>query len=120
MRMLESAMRRSLNANGKRTVRPGLAAKKIPPDGPAARSMRRGLTLYYRGPSRVMRVTLSPALDVVKRDSLFLDTMDRSPSAVRRNWDLMPNGREFVMVQWASTDKVSVVVNWPRLIARGK
>ncbi|MEQ1693293.1 MAG: protein kinase, partial [Gemmatimonas sp.] len=81
---------------------------------------RTGATLYYRGPSRVMRVTLSSALDVVKRDSLFLDIMDRSPSAVRRNWDLMPNGHEFVMVQWLTTDQVSVVVNWPALTQSGK
>ena len=77
---------------------------------------RQGTTLYFRGPSRVMQVSLSPTLDIVKRDSLFLDAMDRAPSGSRRNWDVMPNGHEFLMVQWRATDQVSVVVNWPRLI----
>ena len=77
---------------------------------------RQGSTLYYRGPSRIMRVTLTPTFDIVKRDSLFPDAMDRAPSSMRRNWDLMPNGREFLMVQWRATDRVSVVVNWPRLV----
>lgn len=71
---------------------------------------RQGTTLYFRGPSRVMQV------DIVKRDSLFLDVMDRAPSGSRRNWDVMPNGHEFLMVQWRATDRVSVVVNWPRLL----
>ena len=65
-----------------------------------------------------MQVTLGPTLDIVKRDSLFLDAMDRAPSSSRRNWDIMPNGHEFLMVQWRATDQVSVVVNWPLLIER--
>ncbi|MEP6832853.1 MAG: protein kinase [Gemmatimonas sp.] len=78
----------------------------------------RGNTLYFRGPSRIMQVTLSPTLDIVKRDSLFFDTMDRAPNSSRRNWDMMPNGHEFLMVQWRATDEVSVVVNWPQLLGR--
>ena len=80
----------------------------------------RGNTLYFRGPSRIMQVTLSTTLDIVKRDSLFLDAMDRAPNSSRRNWDLMPNGHEFLMVQWRATDQVSVVVGWERLIGRGR
>jgi Tol biopolymer transport system component len=75
-----------------------------------------GNGLYYRTTSRVMHATLGPLLDVMRRDSLFVDVMDRSPFSQRQNWDVMPNGREFVMVQWRSTNTVSLIVNWRRLI----
>ena len=75
-----------------------------------------GNGLYYRTASRVTRATLGPLLDVVRRDSLFVDAMDRAPFSQRQNWDVMPNGREFIMVQWRSTNTVSLIVNWRRLI----
>ena len=75
-----------------------------------------GNRLYYRTASRLMQATLGPLLDVVRRDSLFVDAMDRSPLSQRQNWDVMPNGREFIMVQWRSTNTVSLIVNWRRLI----
>jgi serine/threonine-protein kinase len=74
-----------------------------------------GNGLYYRTASRLMHATLGPLLDVVRRDSLFVDAMDRSVGTQRQNWDVMPNGREFIMVQLRSTNTVSLVVNWRRL-----
>ena len=75
-----------------------------------------GNAVYYRTFSRLMEATLSASLDVVRRDSLFVDVMDRSPALQRQNWDIMPNGREFLMEQWRPTNAVEMIVNWRRLI----
>ena len=66
--------------------------------------------------SRLMEATLTASLDVVKRDSLFVDVMDRSPALQRQNWDIMPNGREFIMEQWRASNAVEMIVNWRRLV----
>ena len=75
-----------------------------------------GNAVYYRTFSRLMEATLNASLDVVQRDSLFVDVMDRSPALQRQNWDIMPNGREFLMEQWRATNAVEMIVNWRRLI----
>ena len=75
-----------------------------------------GNAVLYRTSSRVMEAFLDAGLDVTRRDSLFVDDMDRSPSLQRQNWDVMPNGQEFVMVRWRSSNLVSMVVNWRKLI----
>ena len=75
-----------------------------------------GKAIYYRTFSRLMEATLTASLDVVKRDSLFVDGMDRSPALQRQNWDIMPNGREFLMEQWRASNAVEMIVNWRRLI----
>jgi len=75
-----------------------------------------GKAVFYRTSSRLIEATLNTALDVTRRDSLFVDNFDRSPSLQRQNWDVMPSGQEFLMVRWRSPNVVSIVVNWRRLI----
>jgi Tol biopolymer transport system component len=59
-----------------------------------------GRELFYRsGDGFVISATIAetPALDVVRKDSLFVDAYMRSN--VRANFDVFPNGKEFVFVQ---------------------
>ena len=81
---------------------------------------RTGSTLYYRGLSRIMSAELAgPPLSVVRRDSLFVDDFLREFGGGRPQWDVFPNGKQFVMVrsQQSSTDGGYVVLNWPQLKA---
>jgi hypothetical protein len=79
-----------------------------------------GKAVLYRTSSRLMEASLDAGLEVTRRDSLFVDDMERSPSLQRQNWDVMPNGQEFLMVRWRSSNLVSVVVNWRKLIEAKK
>ncbi|MCX5756103.1 MAG: protein kinase [Gemmatimonadetes bacterium] len=81
---------------------------------------RTGATLYYRGPSRIMSAEIAgPPLSVGRRDSLFVDEWVREPAGGTRQWDVFPNGKQFVMVRspQSSTDGAYVVLNWPQLKA---
>lgn len=81
---------------------------------------RTGATLYYRGPSRIMSTEIAgPPLSVGRRDSLFVDEWVREPGGGTRQWDVFPNGKQFVMVRspQSSTDGAYVVLNWPQLKA---
>jgi eukaryotic-like serine/threonine-protein kinase len=76
-----------------------------------------GATLFYRGPTRLMSATIAerPQLGVVKRDSLFVDVYDRAPN--HQNFDIFPNGREFLMLRSGSSRadiSVVAVINWQR------
>lgn len=79
-----------------------------------------GGTLFYRGPTRLMSATIAelPQLAVVKRDSLFVDIYDRSPN--HPNFDIFPNGREFLMMRSGSSRgddiQVMAVINWQRAL----
>jgi dipeptidyl aminopeptidase/acylaminoacyl peptidase len=73
-----------------------------------------GRELFYRAPGHLMSavITERPLPDVVRRDTLFADPYVRS--AERANYDVFPNGTEFVFVRSAGTEKTSmfVVTNW--------
>ena len=74
-----------------------------------------GTTLFYRGPVRLMSAAIveRPQLGVTRRDSLFVDIYERNFN--HTNYDVLPNGREFVMVHTVSSSQgseVSVIMNW--------
>jgi Tol biopolymer transport system component len=75
---------------------------------------RSGTTLFYRGPGSVMSADIGGSpLRVTHRDSLFADSFERMRS-VGRNWDVFPDGKEFLMIRTpeSTTIGVFVVVNW--------
>jgi len=78
---------------------------------------RSGTTLFYRTAASVMSadIGVSP-LRVIRRDSLFADAFTRT-RAVGRNWDVFPDGKEFLMIrpQQSTTTGVFVVLNWLQL-----
>lgn len=80
-----------------------------------------GGTLYYRGTTHVMAATLSTqnGFAVTRRDSLFPDTFAQG---IGSGWDVMPNGREFVMVRGPAfvSSPMLLVVNWTRLLQGGR
>ena len=80
-----------------------------------------GTALFYLtlGDPRIfMRATIAnrPNLEVTRRDSLFPDRY--------KGYDVMPNGREFLMLKPAERplrgDVVTLIVNWPQLLARSR
>jgi hypothetical protein len=55
---------------------------------------------------------------VTRRDSLFVDQfVVNNLRAVDRNWDVFPNGKEFLMVRRVEneTTRAFAVFNWPQL-----
>ncbi len=79
-----------------------------------------GSTLFYRGPSSVMRAELAGIpLQVQRRDTLFRDTFlrDEYGRSAHRNWDVFPGDREFLMIVagGATGSELFAVVNWPQL-----
>jgi hypothetical protein len=78
---------------------------------------RSGTTLFYRAAASVMSAEIGGSpLRVIRRDSLFADPFTRSRGA-GRNWDVFPDGKEFLMVRppQSTTTGVFVVLNWPQL-----
>ena len=78
---------------------------------------RSGATLFYRAEASVMSAEIGGSpLHVTGRDSLFADPFIRTRS-IGRNWDVFPDGKEFLMVrtQQNTTTGVFVVLNWPQL-----
>jgi eukaryotic-like serine/threonine-protein kinase len=78
---------------------------------------RAGTTLFYRTASTVMSAEIGGSpLRVTRRDSLFADAFIRARKN-GRNWDVFPDGKEFLMVrpQQSTTIGVFVVLNWPQL-----
>jgi serine/threonine-protein kinase len=73
--------------------------------------------LFYRAPLHLVsaRLTDRPRLDVVRWDTLFRDPYLRSGTA---NYDVFPNGKEFVMLRAAAAPAqpaeipLIVVLNW--------
>lgn len=75
-----------------------------------------GTTLYFRAPARIIgaAVVERPMLAVVRRDSLFADVYRRYLSHAA--WDVMPNGREFLMMRGPDVrSSIYVIVNWQQL-----
>jgi serine/threonine-protein kinase len=75
-----------------------------------------GSTLFYRGPSNMMAAEIGALpLRVTRRDSLFVDPYERART-VTRNWDIFPDGKEFLMVQrvLSTTTGVFIELNWPQ------
>jgi serine/threonine-protein kinase len=78
---------------------------------------RSGSTLFYRAAASVMSAEIGGSpLRVTRRDSLFVDPFTRS-RAVGRNWDVFPDGKEFLMIRppQSTTTGVFVVLNWAQL-----
>lgn len=57
--------------------------------------------LFYRSPTHIMSAVLSrnPELDIVNRDTLFADVYRTAQGSAHQNYDVFPNGREFVFIQ---------------------
>jgi len=85
--------------------------------GGTQRWSRDGGTLYYRGSTHIMAATVSTqnGFAVTRRDSLFPDTFAQG---IGSGWDVMPNGREFVIVRGPAftTSPLLLAVNWTRLL----
>ena len=78
---------------------------------------RTGSTLFYRAPGSVRSAEIGGSpLRVTRRDSLFADVFERTRT-VGRNWDVFPDGKEFLIVRrlQGTTTGVFVVLNWPQL-----
>lgn len=75
-----------------------------------------GRTISYRADRRMMAADLTPgtARTVIRRRALFADTFDGDMPMPHRNYDVMPDGRHFVMI--APNDdrapETIVVLNW--------
>jgi WD40-like Beta Propeller Repeat len=74
-----------------------------------------GTTLFYRGPTRLMSAMIveRPQLGVARRDSLFVDSYERN--AAHADYDVLANGREFIMlrsVRDVRGSDVNVIMNW--------
>ena len=72
-----------------------------------------GRHLYYRSPAKVMAaaVATTPSFAVTGREELFADAFVKGE--VRRNYDVSPDGKNFLMLQRGdSSQKVMVFVNW--------
>ena len=78
---------------------------------------RSGTTLFYRAAASVMSAEIGGSpLRVTRRDSLFADPFTRV-RGIGRNWDVFPDGKEFLMVRppQSTTTGVFVVLNWQQL-----
>jgi len=78
---------------------------------------RSGSTLFFRTLTSVTSAELGGSpLRVLRRDSLFADTFLRTRD-VGRNWDVFPDGKEFVMIRLpqAAAPSTFVVLNWQQL-----
>ncbi|MBM4195376.1 MAG: hypothetical protein FJ202_13515 [Gemmatimonadetes bacterium] len=82
---------------------------------------RTGSTLYFRGPSRMMAAEISTTpLRVTKLDSLFVDPYVRDGGGtLSQNWDVLPGGREFLMIAQERTQSAlpHVILNWQQMLA---
>ncbi|HEX4931802.1 MAG TPA: hypothetical protein VFV33_01405 [Gemmatimonadaceae bacterium] len=83
-----------------------------------------GTALFYRtlgSPATFMRAAIAerPRLEATRRDSLFPYRYS--------GYDVMPNGREFLMLKAAASDSragaasgLTITTNWPQLLARSR
>ncbi|MBC7843889.1 MAG: PD40 domain-containing protein, partial [Gemmatimonadaceae bacterium] len=75
-----------------------------------------GRTIFYRADRRMMAATISSTepREVTRRRALFTDTFDGDMPMPHRNYDVMPDGRRFVMI--APTEsrapETIVALNW--------
>jgi eukaryotic-like serine/threonine-protein kinase len=74
---------------------------------------RDGRRLFYRGDGRLLAATIrpGPAFEVVSRDTVLTDkyVFAGNPHA---NYDVMPDGKNFVFLEGESTGDMVVVTNW--------
>ena len=71
-----------------------------------------GRRLFYRSGRAMIaaRVSTAPQFAVTGRDVLFEG--DYSTSASHQSYDVMPNGREFLMMQRDTNEELIMVLNW--------
>jgi len=69
-----------------------------------------GRTLFYRSGGRMMAaaLTFAPRFDVARRDTLFTDTFTGLGSI--RQFDVTPDGRQFLMLRRGDQQQRLVVV----------
>ena len=76
-----------------------------------------GRELFYRTATHLVAASLAlgAELALTRRDTLFADSFVRGAI----NYDVFPNGREFVMIrESAGAARVSVVINWQALLKK--
>ena len=84
---------------------------------------RDGRELFYRGPSGgtphliAAAIEAKPALRVVSRTPLF-DDADYETATPHANYDVMPDGRSFIMVRLAPASEFTYLQNWPAMLER--
>ena len=80
-----------------------------------------GRELFYRGPSGgsptliAAQVETSPAFRVVSRTPLF-DDADYETATPHPNYDVMPDGRSFIMVRLGRASEFIYLQSWPALM----
>lgn len=86
-----------------------------------------GTALFYRtlgNPGTFMRATISdrPGLAVTRRDSLFPFVYSKSGNFV--TYDVLPGGREFLMLKQPQVEQrdavITVIMNWPATLGRAR
>ena len=83
-----------------------------------------GKELFYRttelqGAPWLMRaaVTTAPAFRVVSQQKLF-PVAEMATATPHRNYDISPDGKEFVMVRYNPAARIYVIQNLPELVKR--
>lgn len=74
--------------------------------------------LYYRGPSRMIRVTIARAatMSVTRREVLFEDVYERGDGT---NYDVIPGDEELLMISKNVIGRhVGIVLDWPALLSQ--
>jgi len=84
---------------------------------------RDGRELFYRGSTadgpKLIAARVEPGAEfrVVQRTPLFEDS-DYEGATPHANYDVMPDGRSFIMVRQGRFTEVSYIANWPALLRR--
>jgi serine/threonine-protein kinase len=110
------------NASGRHEVYvrpypgPGAAVQVSETGGTEPAWSRDGRRLFFRGDRRMHSATLAapPALAVAGRATLFTEAFDGDMPMPHRNYDVSPDGREFVMIAAApdARPETVVVLGW--------
>jgi serine/threonine-protein kinase len=80
-----------------------------------------GRELFYigsrNGLANMMAATVSTrnGFEILERVTLF-DVTEFEPSQPHANWDISPDGRQFVMVHLGSLSEMIFVLNWPEAV----
>jgi Tol biopolymer transport system component len=79
-----------------------------------------GDELFYRTPDSFMSATIvqSPELDVARRAVLFPDEFLKGGGIQRANYDVFPNGNEFVFVRSPLRFRIVTITNWTEEVRR--
>lgn len=79
---------------------------------------RDGRGLYYRGSTRLMFAALDSRAEVLRRDTLFVDSNRKEDRAIA--YDVFPGGQEFLMQRFVTEGRrdLLVLLNWPELANR--